>query len=100
MYGVPSDQSDYPEFRYTLAGWKELEGTMLDLSSSPENQDKITHYLATHSPPNTARAPTLMPGDTQIAFKEWQVPTLGQRSRDPIRGCRRVPSGGLGNGGI
>ena len=70
---------------YTLAGWKELVGTMLDLSSSPENQDKITQYLATHFPPNTSRAPTLIPGDTQIAFKEWQVPTLGQRSRDPIQ---------------
>ena len=70
---------------YTLAGWKELTGTMIDLSSSPENQDKLIHYLATHFPPNTARAPTLMPGDTQIAFKEWQVPTLGQRSRDPIQ---------------
>src|SRR5262245_26562298 len=27
---------------YTLAGWKELTGTMLDLSRSPETQDKIT----------------------------------------------------------
>ena len=25
-----------------------------------------------------------MPGDAEIAFKEWQVPTLGQRSRDPV----------------
>ena len=68
---------------YTHDGWKELTGTMLDLSSSPETQDKITQYLATHFPPNTSRAPTLIPGDIQIAFKEWQVPTLGQRSRDP-----------------
>ena len=25
-----------------------------------------------------------MPGAAEIAFKEWQVPTLGQRSRDPV----------------
>ena len=25
-----------------------------------------------------------MPGEAEIAFKEWQVPTLGQRSRDPV----------------
>jgi len=30
-------------FGYTLTGWKELASTMIDLSSSPENQDKIIH---------------------------------------------------------
>ncbi len=69
---------------YTLAGWKELNSTMIDLSGSPEDQAKITQYLAKHFPPNTRRAPKLVPGDAQIAFKEWKVPTLGQRSRDPI----------------
>ncbi len=70
---------------YTLEGWKELVSTMIDLSGSPEDQGKITQYLATHFPPNTRRAPKLIPGDVQIAFKEWKVPTLGQRSRDPIQ---------------
>ena len=70
---------------YTLEGWKELTSTMIDLAGSPENQGEITKYLATHFPPNTRRAPKLMPGDVQIAFKEWTVPTLGQRARDPIQ---------------
>jgi virginiamycin B lyase len=70
---------------YTRAGWEELIGTMVDLSGSPKERDTITEYLATHFPPSTRRAPTLMPGDAEIAFKEWQVPTLGQRSRDPIQ---------------
>lgn len=26
-----------------------------------------------------------MPGDIKLKFKEWKVPTLGQRSRDPIQ---------------
>jgi virginiamycin B lyase len=69
---------------YTKDGWKELAGTMIDLSGSREEQEQITGYLATHFPPNTDRAPKLMPGDAEIAFKEWQVPTLGQRSRDPV----------------
>jgi virginiamycin B lyase len=69
---------------YTEDGWKELTGTMIDLSGSPEEQGEITRYLATHIPPNTERAPEPMPGDAEIAFTEWQVPTLGQRSRDPI----------------
>ena len=41
-------------------------------------------YLATHFPPNSARASTLVPGDARVEFQEWQVPTLGQRSRDPV----------------
>ena len=69
---------------YTREGWKELTGTMIDLSGSPEDQEAITRYLGEHFPPNDQRAPTLVPGEAEIAFKEWQVPTLGQRSRDPV----------------
>jgi len=69
---------------YSRAGWRELTGTMIDLSGSPADQAEIVDYLATHFPPNDSRAPKLMPGEAEIAFKEWQVPTLGQRSRDPV----------------
>jgi virginiamycin B lyase len=69
---------------YTREGWQEIAGTMIDLSKSPEEQNKITQYLATHFPPNAKRAPKLISGDAKIAFKEWTVPTLGQRSRDPV----------------
>lgn len=69
---------------YTREGWMELFGTMIDLSDRPEDRGQIARYLATHFLPNTKRAPTLMPGDRQIAFKEWKVPTLGQRARDPV----------------
>ncbi len=71
---------------YTREGWKELTSTMIDLSGAPEEQNRITQYLATHFPPNSKRAPKLIPGSAQIIFKEWQTPTLGQRSRDPIQG--------------
>ena len=70
---------------YTQDGWKELTSTMLDLSANPDMRDKITAYLATHFPPNTQRAPTLVPGPVQISLKEWVMPQLGQRSRDPVQ---------------
>lgn len=70
---------------YTRKGWKELTATMVDLSASPAEWDRIVDYLAAHFPPNTKRAPKQMPGEAQIAFKEWRTPTLGQRSRDPIQ---------------
>lgn len=69
---------------YTREGWKELISTMIDLSGSSTEQDELIQYLATHFPPSTERSPKLMPGDAQIAFEGWRVPTLGQRSRDPV----------------
>ena len=69
---------------YTREGWKALFGTMIDLSASPAERDQIADYLAMHYPPNTSRAPKAAAGDVQIEFKEWQAPTLGQRSRDPV----------------
>lgn len=70
---------------YTHEGWKELIGTMVDLSPIPEQQTRITSYLTNHFPPNDKRAPKLVSGNFKITFKEWIVPTLGQRSRDPIQ---------------
>ncbi|TQV73563.1 cytochrome C [Exilibacterium tricleocarpae] len=69
---------------YSSEGWQALIDTMIDLSASPNEQARIVKYLATHYPPNTKRAPTLVAGEVSVEFDEWQVPTLGQRSRDPI----------------
>ncbi|MEM7124224.1 MAG: cytochrome C [Pseudomonadota bacterium] len=68
---------------YSQDEWKALIATMIDLKAVPEDEDTISSYLAQHFAPNDHRAPTLVPGDTEIAFEEWVVPTLGQRSRDP-----------------
>ncbi len=69
---------------YTREGWRDLTSAMVDLSGSPA-EDLIPEYLAAHFPENTRRAPTLVPGDVEIRFQEWKVPTLGQRPRDPIQ---------------
>jgi virginiamycin B lyase len=61
-----------------------LIGTMIDLSGNPQ-QETIISYLATHFPENGKRKPELVPGSTSISFQEWVVPTLGQRSRDPVQ---------------
>jgi virginiamycin B lyase len=70
---------------YSEDDWRELIGTMIDLSGASEVRDSIAGYLATHFPPSGNRAATLVPGKHNVTFKEWQVPTLGQRSRDPIQ---------------
>ena len=68
---------------YSPEGWRELIQTMIDLSGTPAG-DTITKYLAKHFPAGTHRKPTLVRGEQSITFREWKVPTLGQRSRDPV----------------
>lgn len=62
--------------------WQWLISTMIKLPD--EQATTISRYLATHFPKKPERKPTLVAGNTIIDIKEWQVPTLGQRSRDPI----------------
>jgi virginiamycin B lyase len=68
---------------YSQAGWRDLIGTMVTLPA--DREAAITQYLAAHFPPKPGRAPELVAGDVSVTFKEWVVPTLGQRSRDPLQ---------------
>jgi len=68
---------------YTREGWRELIGTMIPLSGTPAG-DTITKYLAAHFPPRPDLKPRLISGEAIISFREWTVPTLGQRARDPV----------------
>ncbi|MFK7843930.1 MAG: cytochrome C [Rhodothermales bacterium] len=62
--------------------WQEVMSSMVNL---PDDQAQvISEYLVEHFPEKPERRPTLIPGDVEIDIKEWVVPTLGQRSRDPI----------------
>ncbi len=71
---------------YTRDGWKELTSTMINFSSSPDTQNQIVDYLATNFPPNyNKRQAKIVSGPMEVTFKEWVMPTLGQRSRDPIQ---------------
>ena len=71
---------------YTRDGWQELTSTMIDLSGEPgEHGTPSSRYLAEHFAPNTAAGGDAGPGRrARSSFKEWQVPTLGQRARDPV----------------
>ena len=68
---------------FSQQGWRDLVTTMIAL---PEPQlAEVTTYLATHFPEKPGRRPKLVAGTASISFKEWIVPTLGQRPRDPIQ---------------
>ena len=70
---------------YTREHWRELVAYMVDMSGSPAQQNEVLDYLATNFPPNSRRAAKPVPGDFQVSFKEWVVPQLGQRTRDPMQ---------------
>lgn len=72
---------------YTREHWKELVGYMIDLSGNAVQQNEIIEYLAANFPPNKRRAAKPVPGNFQVTFKEWVMPQLGQRSRDPMQGA-------------
>ena len=69
---------------YTRNDWLQLSATMVDLSADPARRDLIADYLAANFPPREHRMPEIVDGDTRITFREWVVPTLGQRARDPV----------------
>ncbi len=66
----------------TPEAWKAVSASMVQM---PEAEaDAIADYLAEHFPEQKERRPTLIDGPVEVKFEEWMVPTLGQRSRDPI----------------
>lgn len=69
---------------YTREDWRALAATMVDLSNNPETEGTILDYLSANFPPSDNRAATPVPGPMAIEFEQWMVPTLGQRSRDPV----------------
>lgn len=62
--------------------WRDVFSTMIHLPDAQANT--IARYLAEHYPAQPGRAPVLIDGPVEIEIQEWQAPTLGQRSRDPV----------------
>ena len=67
---------------FNREGWAALIPTMVALPA--DQLEAMSRYLATNYPEKPGRRPSLVSGDKTIRIKEWIVPTLGQRSRDPI----------------
>ncbi len=67
---------------YTHDQWSDLASRMIDLPDPLALN--ITQYLGATFPEKYDRRPSLVSGDTKITFLEWNVPTLGQRPRDPV----------------
>ena len=67
---------------YTREGWQTLFSTMVAL---PDDQaSTISSYLATHFPVKPGPDAVIVPGQASANFREWLLPTLGQRPYDPL----------------
>ncbi len=66
----------------TTAEWRHLMASMVELDAP--RASIIARYLSQHFRSKPELYPTLLPGPVEIEIDEWMVPTLGQRSRDPI----------------
>ena len=49
-----------------------------------EQGDVIVDYLAKNFPEQPKPKPVLLSGNAKVAFKEWNLPTLGSRPHDPL----------------
>jgi virginiamycin B lyase len=70
---------------YTRDHWDRLTATMINLSGTPEQKNEILDYLAQNFPPNDHRKATQVAGSMQVTFREWVLPQLGSRVRDPMQ---------------
>ena len=66
----------------TASEWRQLMATMVELDEP--RADIIARYLTKHFQSKPELYPTLVEGPVDIEIEEWMVPTLGQRSRDPV----------------
>lgn len=71
---------------YSQAYWKALVSYMVDLNSNGSHTGSLSEFLADKHPENNKRMSTVIEGDLKRKFTCWQVPTLGQRARDPVQG--------------
>ncbi len=66
----------------TIDEWRQLMASMIQLDEP--RADIIARYLTQHFKSKPELYPTLVSGPIEIEIDEWMVPTLGQRSRDPV----------------
>ena len=71
---------------YSIAHWQSLISYMVDTKQSQEFSEQLSQYLANKYPINDKRESVIVEGDIKLQFKYWQVPSLGQRARDPVQG--------------
>lgn len=69
---------------YDEQGWREILFQMRNIGAAltDDDIDLLTAYLIVNSPPNPRPDALIVPGEIEIAIREWNVPTQGSMPRD------------------
>jgi virginiamycin B lyase len=71
---------------HTPAEWKNTVAMMRNAGANlPDDKvELVTDYLIKNFPPKPAPPAVLVPGNVEVSFQEWKVPTPGSRPHDPL----------------
>jgi len=71
---------------HTPEEWKTTVAMMLNVGAAvpPEKVDTVTNYLIKNFPAKPGPAPAAIPGNVEVSFQEWTLPTPGTRPHDPL----------------
>ncbi len=71
---------------HSPAEWKTTVAMMLNVGAAvpADKVDMVTNYLIKNFPEKPGPAPASIPGNVEVSFKEWNLPTPGTRPHDPL----------------
>ena len=71
---------------HTPEEWKTTVSMMLNVGAAipAEKVDMVTNYLIKNFPEKPGPVPAAIPGNVELSFKEWKLPTPGTRPHDPL----------------
>ena len=66
--------------------WKTTVAMMMNVGANlpPDKVDMVTNYLIKNFPEKPAPPAVVVPGNVDVSFQEWKVPTPGSRPHDPL----------------
>lgn len=80
LTNVTNSQGHTPEeWRTTVAMMRNVGAAVPD-----DKVDMLTNYLIKNFPEKPGPAPAAIPGNVEVSFKEWPLPTPGTRPHDPL----------------
>jgi virginiamycin B lyase len=71
---------------HTPEEWKTTVAMMLNVGAAiqPDQVQMVTDYLIKNYPEKPGPPPAAIPGNVEVSFKEWKLPTPGTRPHDPL----------------
>ena len=80
LTNITNSQGHTPEeWKTTLAMMRNVGAAISD-----DQVQMVTDYLIKNFPEKPGPAPAAIPGNVEVSFKEWKLPTPGTRPHDPL----------------